>query len=275
MEKLIRIDKNGTKYYEDDVCPKCNGRGYIDAYYYNEHGVCFCCGGSGYHTTHWKVYTPEYLAKLEEKRLAKAKKEAPAKNAKFLKKEGFSEDGKTWIVLGNTYEIKDELKAAGCRWNNLLGWHFNHADNGFNCFEMDVSEVTILSNAGEYIWKDYCEILDYVDEQKVLHTPKTASEYVGHIGDKIELNVVFNRYSFFKTHYSYSGEVSYVYNFTDENGNTIVWVSSKGIEFEEGNSYTIKGTIKDHREYKNDKQTYLTRCKILAGLEGQGEKKGA
>lgn len=25
MEKLVRIDKNGTKYFENDVCPKCGG----------------------------------------------------------------------------------------------------------------------------------------------------------------------------------------------------------------------------------------------------------
>ena len=39
---------------------------------------------------------------------------------------------------------------------------------------------------------------------------------------------------------------------------------SKRIEVEEGNSLKLKGTIKDHSEYNNQKQTVLTRCKVLA-----------
>ena len=54
MAKLIRIDKNGTKYYEDNVCPKCYGQGYINGYEHIEGGVCFLCGGTGNYTTHWK-----------------------------------------------------------------------------------------------------------------------------------------------------------------------------------------------------------------------------
>ena len=36
---LIRTDKNGTKYFEDTCCPKCNGYGYIYEYAHVEGGV--------------------------------------------------------------------------------------------------------------------------------------------------------------------------------------------------------------------------------------------
>ena len=34
-------------------------------------------------------------------------------------------------------------------------------------------------------------------------------------------------------------------------------------EYEVGQKYLIKGTVKSHNEYKNVKQTVITRCKVL------------
>ena len=259
--KLLRIDKNGTKYWADDTCPKCGGKGVIDAYYYNEQGVCFLCGGSGFHETHWKEYTPEYAQKLAGRRLAKAKKTAPERNAKFFKKEGFSEDGKAWIVLGNTFEIKDELKEAGCKWNNLLGWHFDH-ETEFNAFEISIDDVMEQSADDTYSYKEYYEVLEFIKNEKDARRPKTASEYVGEIGDKINMELTFKAEYRFKTFYTYSGELNFIYKFADENGNTFVWKTCKWLELEEGKTYNVTGKIKDHNEYKGDKQTVLTRCKL-------------
>ncbi len=47
----------------------------------------------------------------------------------------------------------------------------------------------------------------------------------------------------------------------DAAGNVFVWItSSTRVRFDEGESYWIRGTIKDHKVYKNVKQTVLTRC---------------
>lgn len=261
MAKLLRVDKNGTKYWAESKCSKCGGKGYIDYYYYNQQGVCFECGGTGIKEHTWKEYTPEYAQKLADRRMAKAKKAAPEKNVKFFKKEGFSEDGKAWIVLGNTFEIKDALKEAGAKWNNLLGWHFDH-ETKFDTFEISVDDVMETDYAGVYMYTDYWAVLDFIKEQKAAHAPKTASEFVGEIGDKVEMRLTFTAYYTFETHYTYNGEVSYIYKFADENGNTIVWKTGKPMELKEGTEYTVKGTIKAHSEYKGDKQTVLTRCKI-------------
>ena len=61
--------------------------------------------------------TPEYAAKLEERRIAREKKKAPERNAKILKDNGFNVEGFMWIVLGNTFKIKEELKTAGARFD--------------------------------------------------------------------------------------------------------------------------------------------------------------
>jgi len=56
--------------------------------------------------------------------------------------------------------------------------------------------------------------------------------------------------------------MTYLYKFTDENGNNIVWFSSKNQDLNIGATYTIKATVKDHKEYNNEKQTVITRGKV-------------
>ena len=263
--KLLRVDKNGTKYWVDTTCPKCNGKGAIDAYYYNAQGICFLCGGSGQYETQWKEYTPEYEAKLAERRLARARKQAPEKNARFLKSIGFSEDGKTWIVLGKTYDIKEDLKAAGCRWHNLLGWHFDHSNNGFDCFELSIDEVTTLSYAGEYIWNAYSDVVDYVNEKREQYAPEkpvSVSTFIGKPGDKVALKVTLQHVFTYTTHFTYMGELAYIYKFKDEEGNLIIWKTSKSYKINDGWTGEITGTVKEHSEYNDEKQTVLTRCKL-------------
>lgn len=261
MAKLLRIDKNGTKYWMSTECPKCGGNGNIWYYSHVQAGVCYMCGGTGYKETKWKEYTPEYAQKLADRRLAKARKSADERNAKFFKKMGMSEDGKAWVVVGNTYEIKDELKEAGAKFG-ILDWHFDHADNGYDCFEVSIEDIA--EKDIQYTWQTFDDyfIKKFIKEQKALHAPKTASEYVGNIGDKVEMCLTFKDEFSFETHFTYSGELNFIYKFADENGNTFTWKTSKWLELDKDAEYTVKGTIKDHKEYKGDKQTVLTRCKV-------------
>jgi hypothetical protein len=56
---------------------------------------------------------------------------------------------------------------------------------------------------------------------------------------------------------------THIHRFKDENGNVFVWFSSRE-ELNPGYTFTGKGTVKDHKEYRNIKQTILTRCKFEA-----------
>lgn len=74
MATLIRVDRNGTKYYRGLVnCDRCGGYGGADQWAYTG-WTCYKCGGSGKIEGSWKEYTPEYAAKLEARRKAKAEK---------------------------------------------------------------------------------------------------------------------------------------------------------------------------------------------------------
>lgn len=261
MATLIRIDGNGTKYYESNVCPKCGGKGILREYDYVDGGVCFMCNGSGEHYHKWVVRTPEYEKVLADRRLARRRRNAPEKNAKFFRKLGFSESGKCYVVLGDTYSIKEELKEAGAKYGPM-GWHFDKPIDKYDTFELSADEFCDMNDAGEYCGFDPWKVEMIVRRKKAEHAPKTISEYMGKVGEKLETKCVFQGVSTYETSFTYYGETVYLYRFS-VGGNTVIWKTSKDMDFEEGKGYTLKGTVKEHKEYNGDKETVIVRGKVL------------
>ena len=135
----IRTDRNGTKIYHDYTCPRCGGAGESDKWLFTGK-VCFECGGSGKRRIPLvvKEYTEEYAAKLEAKRIAKQKKyeeehaeeiaqersEREEREAKWKSEQneylcqalGCNADGIGYVLTGDTYRIKDKIRANGGKW---------------------------------------------------------------------------------------------------------------------------------------------------------------
>lgn len=262
--RLIKTDRNGTQYYASNVCRKCGGTGYIHGYEHIDGARCWECGATGRVTKPytWKVYTPEYAQKLADRRRRKAIAQAPETNRQFFKKIGFDESGRAWVVVGKAYDIKDALKAAGAKFDFAIGWHFDRADNGFNHFEITIDDVGEKNDLDVWCFKHSSEIVAFIEAKQAEYAPKTASEYVGEIGDTIAATVTLTGIHTYETHFTYYGETNYIYKFTDESGNTLVWKTAAWQDVEEGKQYNLKGKVKEHSEYKGDKQTVLTRCKI-------------
>lgn len=261
---LIRIDKNGTKYFQSYACRKCGGKGYLYGYEHIDGARCWKCGTTGraQRPYTWKEYAPEYAQKLADRRREKEIAKAPETNKKLFEQWGFSTDGKAFIVLGDTFNIKDELKAAGAKFSDSLGWYFAEKNDNFVGFEISISDVAEKNDLGVWqMFRSY-EVFELIKEMKDARAPKTASEYVGAIGDKLTTTATLASVHTYETHFTYYGETNYIYKFVDEKGNSIVWKTSTFQEIEEGKAYEITGKIKEHNEYKGDKQTVLTRCKI-------------
>lgn len=272
---LTKVDRNNTHYYTDTRCPKCGGKGYLPGYEHVEGGVCFMCGGSGRGSRQVIVRTYEYNQKLVEARLEKARKTAGERNAKYLKSQGFNELGETWIVAGDTFKIKDELKAAGARFNNIFLWHFDHEVSEFPTIKVTINDKLTRLNIdaedyedtiGHYYndgtlsfgddWPIMCYIKALREKWEAENAP--ATEWFGSIKDKVNLNVKLTRRGNFDTQFG----TTFVYTFEDAEGHQLIWKTVNWLEQKIGESLTIKGTIKAHSEYKGIKQTELTRCKV-------------
>lgn len=104
-------------------------------------------------------------------------------------------------------------------------------------------------------------------ERLAKEAEKAISQFVGKVGERIEIEVTYIGSPYFKrpSYYGYGEETVYIHTFKDANGNKLVWkTSSRGGEKDvnEGDKVTLIGTVKEHSEYKGEKQTNLIRCKI-------------
>lgn len=220
MAQLIRVDRNGTKYYEGFIeCDRCNGKGIYYTGVCNgrlipswvDNGVCFKCGGAGQVRSKWKEYTPEYEAKLEARMKAKREK-----------------------------------------------WEAEHAE------EIAKAEAERLAQEAERKAKEEAERIKAEEEAKAEAERKAKSQHIGAVGDKIETEVTLERRAWFEVP-SFGGwgtETKYIFTFRDDQGNALIWKTTKGLVYERGERLNLKGTIKEHSEYDGEKQTVLTRCKV-------------
>lgn len=270
---LERIDRNGTHHYIDTRCPKCSGTGWLPYMTHVDGGRCFKCGGSGDgFRKRVVVWTPEYAEKIKAKREKAEKEKAKEHNKKFLDKMGFTPDGKTYIVLGNTYEIKDQLKAEGGFFSRTLGWHFNHSVDNHPVKELSVDEplkttdeeeiyLFETNHAGAYYLNSGNEI--YVSEiikgyrNDYLNSLPSSTEWIGEVGKRITIENC--KCSILCSWEGYYG-VTILYKFVTPDGNVLTWKTAKNIDTD--TPVTLTGTIKEHSKYKGEKQTELTRCRV-------------
>lgn len=85
------------------------------------------------------------------------------------------------------------------------------------------------------------------------------SEFFGDIKERIrDLNVTFlNSWSF-----DSSFGVSTISKFVTDDGNIVIWKTGGTNDFVAGEKMKITGTVKEHKIFRDVKQTILTRCKL-------------
>lgn len=260
MAVLLKVDKNGTKYYEESRCPKCGGEGRISYYSYVDNGVCFLCRGTGIHPHRWKEYTPEYAAKLAERRRQKLLAAAPAANAKWLKEQGFSEDGYIWCAVGeDTYNDREELKAQGCRYDGYFGWHNNKPIDYRYVIKIHVDEVTYINDIGCYSYDDEDKPIRDVIKQKSAEVVPTTGKYLGTEGEMLEADGIL---TCVYSSTNYYNELERIFKIATPDGGVLVWKTTSDIDIDDEAEVHIKGRVKKHEEYRHELQTVLTRCKV-------------
>ena len=181
---------------------------------------------------------------------------------KWLEMNGFSPFGITYLVIGNSYAIKNELKENGYVYSPLLRWHSPDKGNITLPKDCSIRETT------------FEEFFTWDEEQGVVFMKngtrekladifnpieKTNSEFVGEIGDRIHrVPMIVKNISGFDSEYGYK----YVYIFLDEQENIYSWFTTSSQPITIGQPVLLTGTIKGHVVYRGNKNTQLLRCKI-------------
>lgn len=283
-EKGYKIEKvyemNGRLYADCKMaCPRCGGQGEIPAFGHIDQGVCFKCGGAKYFYNTFRAYTVEerekmdaqYQAKQDKKKL-EAEQQSEANRKIWMDKYGF---GETLFIVagGNTYTIKDQLKEAGARFYQGIGWFFNeatvpaNAPEGYFFHEVklnDIFEWNCYSKSGWFKDGAVDKIKADVDSIVKKNNESTSkSKYFGKAGDRIR-----KEEATFISVKNVSNDWGDYFLYTFQMGDDIfTWFTTAYIddEIHPGDKIILSGTVKDHKEYNGIQQTQLNRCIVKKG----------
>ena len=274
------FEKNGKLYQKVKTkCDRCGGLGIIVARVENgrpipipvDEGICYQCAGVRYITKEVRLYTPEEYKRMEtvnekarqkkaEELEARMKAEFQENKKKWLSKNGFNENETTWIITGDSYSIKDELKENNFIYDSVLRWHKATKDENYadRLIEVKLSDIAEWSAWGQAHFTS--EAKKFIDNLLAETQPQVDSNWIGEVGEKIkDIKVQLTRKYSFETKYGFST----CFNFADEDGNVLVWFTSTIQDIEQGQWLKIKyATIKKLDTYKDVKQTILTRAKL-------------
>lgn len=167
---------------------------------------------------------------------------------------GFTK-GYITIFKGDTYSEIDWFRASIARYTRWWGWYIISTEEVPADLPEGITPIQLPwelvgqedgSLKPEYLVKEAVESIIY-DESE--------SEYVGSIGERLELFLTVERT--IELDGSYGRSTMHIMR--DDCGNLFVWTTASK-SWSAGTEHHIKGTVKDHRKYKNECQTVLTRC---------------
>lgn len=180
--------------------------------------------------------------------------------AEWLEQNGFNSEGITYCICGDTYSIKDTLKAKGCKFNRLLKWHSTDPLDGYTSFAVSFDEIyqwDFLYNAP--LEKESAEGLIKDRTSKVTPPIESNSEYMGEIGERLRgLPAKVTDIHKFNGKY---GETTVITFAVDEN--VLIWFTATSQKVNAGDVIQLTGTVVDHMEYKGIKTTKLNRCRLV------------
>lgn len=167
---------------------------------------------------------------------------------------GFTK-GYITIFKGDTYSEIDWFRASIARYTRWWGWYIISteevpADLPEGIIPIQLPWELVGQEDGnlkpEHLVKEAVESIIY-DESE--------SEYVGSIGERLELFLIVEKVIELDNNLGRSS----MNIMRDDCGNSYVWTTASKT-WSVGSEHHIKGTVKDHRKYRNQCQTILTRC---------------
>jgi len=232
-------------------CGRCGGTPFTGgnthpswAHYNN--GRCFQCNGAGFIAKSRPLYTAEKVAKLNaaaakrsakklaeiEAKRAAAQQAADERRAEFMKAHG--------ELLQRAEPFREENEFI----NDICTKAFRRA-------ELSQGQVDALEAA-----------IKRIEDRKAA---AARSNFVGQEGERItravtvQFQTSFNRTPFC----GFGTETVYITSMTDEDGNVFV-VKSPNFYHQQGEQFTLRGTVKEHTTFNGTKQTILQRPKVEA-----------
>lgn len=167
---------------------------------------------------------------------------------------GFAK-GYITIFKGDTYAEVDWFRASIARYTRWWGWYIISTEE----VPADLPEgITPIKLPWELVGQEDGNLKpEHLVKEAVesIVYEESESEFQGAIGERLDLYLTVERT--IELDGSYGRSTMHIMR--DDCGNLFVWTTASK-SWSAGTEHHIKGTVKDHRKYKNECQTVLTRC---------------
>lgn len=167
---------------------------------------------------------------------------------------GFTK-GYITIFKGDTYSEIDWFRASIARYTRWWGWYIISTEE----VPADLPEgITPIQLPWELVGQEDGNLKpEHLVKEAVesIIYEESESEYVGSIGERLELYLTVEKVIELDNNFGRSS----MHIMRDDCGNSYIWTTASKT-WSVGSEHHIKGTVKDHRKYRNQYQTILTRC---------------
>lgn len=172
---------------------------------------------------------------------------------------GFSNDFIT-VFSGNVDGNSEYFERSIARFHRIFGWYIASTDDLPIDLPHDVTphrlEWSAISNSKGLVDESF--LTNIVNE---LRYPPSKSNFVGTIGARLDLKLEVARRDESQSYYG----LTHKHLLRDSNGNEYIWnTTAKALD--QGSTYLLRATIKDHTLNRRTKQTILTRCSIISAF---------
>lgn len=159
------------------------------------------------------------------------------------------------IFKGDTYSQLEWFQNSIARYARTWGWYIVSTEELPDDIPAGIEPIQLpwelVGTEGDVLKPEHLVIKAV---ESILYDAGT-SEHVGSVGERLTLNIAVTAARPIEGYYGHST----AYTMEDECGNVFVWITAAK-NWPVGSVKTIKGTVKEHKEFRNVKQTVLTRC---------------
>ena len=266
--KMKDIDNNLIKDYDEDDCCEGKGFSFLEEYGKPAHSITKILTLTK-HFVNINGYVSKTASMYDTNEVA------------------------TYIIVQDSYEKYGRLVSEGKITqkeidfgNDVYNWIKNLDEKTRYSSNYFLNLYNLFQNQGcrTHQYSMVCSaVIAYTKklEKEKQEMDKPESNHIGNIGDKIEIEVQLEKTISYESSFRYNCD-DHIHIMVDKEGNKFIWRTAKSLGYaytlknldnrcfengfepiEEGETFIIQGKIKAHTEYKGEKQTELTRCKLI------------
>jgi hypothetical protein len=155
----------------------------------------------------------------------------------------------------------DYMRSIGCEYRKWWGWCLPSTKELTGPLPVEVTSHILkwesVSDNDETLYRN-SDLIKKAVEDAIYGDKEYTSVYLGTVGSSYADNLTVVKVFTFDNEY---GSSSTLHIFKEKDDNVLTWTTSARTLVKD-KTYKVKGSIKEHKTFRGEKQTVLTRCRV-------------